>query len=1138
MKFKRFTNRPLPKNWVGKTFLVMRLILFIITFSVAQTFAVETYSQNAKVNLNVANQTVKEVLGEIQGQTEFFFMFNSKIVDVERRVDIRAENEKISQVLSKLFDGTDVSYTVVDKQIVLSSSKMGEGQQSTKKVSGKVTDQSKQPIPGVTIVVKGTTTGITTDIDGNFALSLPADAKTLIFSFVGMRSQEVAIANNSKFDVVMEAQLINLEDVVVTAFGIKRDAKALGYSIQEVKGAALTEARENNVVNSLAGKVAGVQINRSGNGTGGSSRIVIRGENSISGNNQPLVIVDGIPMSNFSGGADGQWGGIDRGNGLSDINPDDVESISVLKGPSAAALYGSRAGNGVLMITTKKGIARKGVGIKLNSNVTFESPLVLAEMQNSYGQGSGGVFDSNGTSSWGPKMDGQLRTDWTGKERAFSASNNNIKDFLRTGLTTNNTVEMNAGSENVTFWSAISHLNNNSAVPNSSMDRTTATFRVTANLSKKLSVDTKFNYIRQSADNRPYLSGSPENVFLNYLMMPRSVHYSDMTVARDAFNNMRSWSDRNKYYVRNPYFTTNYNSNADSRDRVIGFISLQYKFTDWMNVKLRHGEDFYYDYNNSKTVQGTPYGNFGSTGDYNLGTGNSREDNTDVLLSMNKDNLFGSKFSGSFSFGGNMMKSHGDSYSMSSNGLVIPDFFAMSNAKNLNASNYVSEKAIHSAYGFMQVNYNNYLFLDVTGRNDWSSTLPSSNRSFFYPSYSLGWVVSDMAKEIKFSLPKFVSFLKLRGSYAEVGNDASAYRLLPTYSLFTIIGSVKGATSPTTIPNYNLKPEMIKSKEFGLDLRMFNNRVGLDFSYYKKNATNQILPLPITVTTGYSYRMINAGNIQNSGVELILRGTPVKTQSGFQWDVTINYAANKNKIISLHPEAKEYLMASTDFIRILAVEGSSYGDMLGRTYKRNAAGERIIRADGLPLIDDNLNGKVGNFNPKWTGGILNSFSYKGVDLSFLIDVRWGGSIYINSLSASNVYGTSKMSLEGREAWYAGKGGYVAKGVSETGAVNAVAVSPEAYWNHVANVAEEYVYDATNIRLRELSVGYNIPKSLLSRTPIANAKLSVVGRNLWLIKSDVPGFDPESAYSTGNGQGIEYGSVPSFKSVGFNLSIGF
>jgi TonB-linked SusC/RagA family outer membrane protein len=1011
--------------------------------------------------------------------------------------------------------------------------------QAQKKLTGKVTDQTGAALSGASVVIKGTAVGVITGTDGEYSLNLSENSKSIIVSFVGMKTLEIAIENRSKVDIVLQPEIVKIGDVVVTAFGIKRETKALGYSIQEVKGEALTEARENNIVNSLEGKVAGVQINRSGNGPGGSSSIVIRGQNSISGNNQPLIVVDGIPISNWSGGADSQWGGIDRGNGMSDINPDDVESITVLKGPGASALYGSRAGNGVLMITTKKGSLKKGVGIKLNSNVTFDNPLVLPRMQNVYGQGSGGQFDSNGEFSWGAKMDGHLVTDWTKQQRPFTAYDNNIKDFLRTGLTTNNTVEMNAGSENVTFWGAVAHLNNNSVIPHSSMDRTTATFRTTANLTKKLSVDTKFNYIRQSAANRPFLSGSPENVFLNYLMMPRSVHYSDMRPARDAFNNIRNWSDRNRYMVRNPYWTTDYDSNSDKRDRVIGFISLQYKFTDWMNLKVRHGEDFYYDYNDNKTVQGTPYGNFGAAGDYSLGTGNSREDNSDILLTMNKDNILGSKFSGSFSVGGNMMHRRSDGYSMSSNGLVIPDFFSMSNAKNLNSANSYSQKSINSAYSFLQINYNNYLYLDLTGRNDWSSTLPSENRSFFYPSVSLGLVVSDMAKELKLELPEFISFLKLRGSYAEVGNDAGAYQLLPTYSLSTVIGSVKGATPPSTIPLFNLKPEMIKSKEAGVDIRMFDNRLGVDFSVYRKNATNQILALPISETTGMSYRRINAGDIQNSGIEFILRGTPVKTADGFQWDITVNYSKNKNKIIALHPEAKEYLMASTDFVRVLAVEGSTYGDMLGRTYQRDAKGNRLIGSNGLPLINDNLNGKLGNYNPDWTGGVLNTFSYKGLDLSFLVDVRWGGNIYINSLSAANVYGTSEMSLEGREAWYAKTGGYVAKGVSSTtGEVNTIAVSPEAYWNHVANVAEEYVYDATNIRLRELSIGYNIPKRLLNHTPFVSAKLSFVGRNLWLIKSDVPGFDPESAYSTGNGQGIEYGSVPSYKSMGFNLNIGF
>jgi len=1046
------------------------------------------------------------------------------------------------KILQKMFFLMSLSLIILitsSFSLLASANYSQNDQQQRRTITGKVTDQTGAALPGASVVIKGTTTGVITGINGEYSLNLSPNSKTIVVSFIGMKPVEIQLDNRSKYDVALEAEVVKMEDVVVTALGIKRETKALGYSVQEVKGETLTEARENNIVNSLEGKVAGVQISRSGNGPGGSSSIVIRGQNSISGNNQPLIVVDGIPISNWTGGADSQWGGMDLGNGMSDINPDDVESITVLKGPGASALYGSRAGNGVLMITTKKGGAKKGVGVKLNSNVTFDSPLVLPILQNEYGQGSGGQFDANGEFSWGAKMDGQSVTDWTKQQRPFKAYDNNIKDSLRTGLTTNNTVEMNAGSEKVTFWGSIAHLNNNAVIPNSSMDRTTATFRTTAKLTPKLTLDTKFNYIRQSSTNRPYLSGSPENVFLNYLEMPRSVHYSDMRPARDAFNNIRNWSSRDVYMVRNPYWTTDYDGNSDKRDRIIGFASLQYDFTDWMNIKIRHGEDFYYDYNDSRTVQGTPYVTFSNAGDYNLGTSNAKEDNTDALLSLNKDNLFGSKFSGSFSIGGNLMHRRNDYYSMTSNGLVIPDFFSMSNAKNLNAANSYSQKSIHSAYSFLQVNYNNYLYLDLTGRNDWSSTLPSQNRSYFYPSVSLGWVVSDMNKDVKLKLPEFISFLKLRGSYAEVGNDAGSYQLLPTYSLSTVIGSVKGAIPPSTIPLFDLKPEKIKSKEIGIDARMFNDRLGIDFSLYRKNAMNQILALPISTTTGKSYRMINAGNIQNGGVEFILRGTPVKTADGFQWDVTVNYSKNKNKIIALHPDAKEYLLASTDFIRILAVEGSSYGDMLGRSYQRDAKGNRLIGSDGMPLINDNLNTKVGNYNPDWMGGILNTFTYKGFDLSFLVDVRWGGNIYINSLSTANRYGTSKISLEGRAAWYDGTGGYIAKGVSSTtGQVNTIAVSPEAYWNHVANVAEEYVYDATNIRLRELSIGYNFPKKLLKNTPFGSAKLSFVGRNLWLIKSDVPGFDPESAYSTGNAQGIEYGSVPSYKSLGFNLNIGF
>ncbi|MDP4186010.1 MAG: SusC/RagA family TonB-linked outer membrane protein, partial [Bacteroidota bacterium] len=637
-----------------------------------------------------------------------------------------------------------------------------DSEQPQKKIlTGKVSDKDGQPIQGASVLVKGTSNGAVTNIDGKFQLNIPAGAKTLVVSFVGLETKEVSLAGQSYFEIVLEEKKVGLNEVIITAFGIKREAKALGYAVQEVKGETLTEARETNVVNSLEGKVAGVEINRAGNGPGGSSRIVIRGVNSLGGNNQPLVVVDGIPISSFTGGADSEWGGIDRGSGLSDINPDDIESISVLKGPNAAALYGSRAGNGVLLITTKKGSARNGVGVKLNSNITFENPLILPKMQNEYAQGSGGVFDSDGVNSWGAKMTGQNVKDWTGKERPLKPYDNNITDFLKTGITTNNTVEMTAGSDKVTFWSAISYLNYEGAIPNNNMQRTTATFRSTAKLTPKLSADAKFTYSRQAMKNRPYLSGSPENIFMNYLLMPRSVHYGDMRQARDQNNNIRNWSDRSIYYVRNPYFTTDYDTNEDSRDRVMGFFSLQYQFNSWMNLKVRHGEDFYYDYNNDKQAQGVPYGFFGGSGDYNIATSNFRENNSDILLTLNKDKLFDSKFSGSLSLGGNRMDQRSDSYYESANGLVIPDFYAMSNAKNLNAGNSVSKKAIHSVYGFGQLSYSNFLYFDVTARNDWSSTLPPANRSYFYPSFNLGWVVSDMLKDFNTELPSCISFLKL-----------------------------------------------------------------------------------------------------------------------------------------------------------------------------------------------------------------------------------------------------------------------------------------------------------------------------------------------------------------------------------------
>lgn len=1119
------------------------LLSFLICFNVIGIRANAVYSQTVKFTAHFSNVTVEEVFKYVEQNSEYIFLYYEYALDTKRKVNFSVEQQELNIILDKMFSKTDVAYTIDDRQVIVKKkdSELLQGNQQQVvpiQVSGVVRDQNGETIPGVNVLLKGTTIGTVSGLDGQFSITVPNQDAILLFSYISFENKEVVVGDQKELQVSLSSSVESLNEVVVTALGIKRQTKALGYAIQELKGETMTEARENNIVNSLTGKIAGVDINRSGNGPGGSSRMVIRGNNSIGGNNQPLVIVDGIPVSNFSGGANNEWGGIDRGNGLSDINPDDIETISVLKGAAAAALYGSRAGNGVLMITTKKGAKRKGLGVTVNSNLTIETPLVKPEMQNVYGQGSNGVFNANSNYSWGPKMEGQLLTDWTGVERPFTAYGNDISDYLETGVTTNNSVELSVGSDNVSFRGTLSNMHYDGSIPSNSLDRTTLTLRTTANLNSKLIVDSKINYVRQSSDNRPKLSGDPENIFLNYLMMPRSVHYSDLEGGSDQYGNLKRWTTDENNYILNPYWTNRYNTTADKRDRFIGFISLQYDITKWMTLKLRHGEDMYFNANDQKYYAGTPFWNLSESGDYSCQTENFRERNSDALLTFNKENWWDSKFSGNLSLGGNLMYQTGVSNNVTAGKLTIPNFFAISNGRNPVPYQYKWEKAVNSFYGFAQLNYGDFFFLDLTARNDWSSTLPKHNRSFFYPSVGAGLVVSDMLNQLNVGLPKFFSFIKLRASYAEVGNDAGVYQLLPTYEIFSVIGDIKGARPGQVLPLSDLKPEMIKSSEFGVDLRFFNSRLGVDFTYYKKNATNQILALPISSTTGKLNKMINAGSVENKGVELVVKATPIQITDGFRWDVTINYSKNNNKIKELHPEAKEYLLAKTDFVNVVATEGGSYGDLYGRAFQRNEQGQVLVDNNGLPLLEGNLSTKLGNYTPKWIGGFLNSFSYKSLSMSALIDVRWKGAIYMNSLSRAAKYGTSEMTLKGREEYYAGTGGIVVDGVNANQEKNNIAVNPQDYWDRVSRASELFVYDATSIRLRELSLGYTFSSNLLSKTPFTSMKLSFVGRNLWLIKSEIPGYDPESAYSTGNGQGIEYGSMPSFRNFGLNLNVSF
>lgn len=1017
-------------------------------------------------------------------------------------------------------------------------------------IRGTVVDEEGEPLIGATVMIKGTKNAMATDIDGNFELRYTEKNPVLQVSYVGCQSKEVAVKGQNNITITLSPSSENLDEVVVTALGIKRQAKALGYAVQDLKGKDITEARENNIVNSLSGRFAGVQVSGSGSGSMGSSRIIIRGNNSLAGNNEPLIVVDGVPVANGNGGAgNGEWGKTDGGNGLNDINPDDIESISVLKGAAAAALYGTRAGNGVIMITTKTGLDKKGLGVTFNSNVMIERPLKNPKMQNIYGQGTNGSYAESNNLSWGPKMEGQQLIDWTGREREFLPYDNDVMDYLTTGVSTTNTLEAGFSADKGSFRTTLSYNYIDGVVPTNHNDRFNMNVRGTINLTKKLQFDMKVNYIKSKQRNTPALGASSDGVMRNYLLMPRSVHYSDMADIYDADGNVLRWNN-DPTNLLNPYAAEK-NLRHTGRDRFIGFLALNYQILDWLSVKIRHGEDFYWTNSESRIVAAYPIGAYTGHGHFGISNSFRRERNTDALITLNKDNWFGSKFSASLSVGGNLMYTHSEGTSENSGILEVPDAFFLSNGTAISASNSVSNKAVNSVYGLASLSYGGWAFVDVTARNDWSSTLPKNNCSFFYPSVGVGLIVTDLLRnEFKVQVPTWLSFGKLRASYAEVGNDTSPYSLYNQYSVFNIIpgGNIKGSVVSEVAALSTLKPELIKSTELGFDVRFFNNRLGIDFSYYKKNATNQILNIAVSKTTGFSSRRINAGNIENHGFEVMLTATPVQTRD-FTWDASINYSLNRNIIKELHPEVQVYTLGSYEFAHVVAREGGNYGDIVGYRYRRSPDGQILVDATGLPLRESSMNEEnpIGNYLPKWTASMNNNFRWRDFSLGFLLDLRVGGDIYMNSLAQGAMNGTNILSLEGRDEWYAGTGGILVEGVQQTVAEDGSTVyvpnttycNPQEYWSRVRNFGECHTYDGTNLRLRELTFGYTMPQKVLKKTPFTNLKLSFVARNLWIIYSKIPGgYDPETIDSTGNAGGVEHYSFPTMRSFGFNLNVSF
>lgn len=1011
-------------------------------------------------------------------------------------------------------------------------------------LTGKVTTQEDDsPLVGVSVVVKGTTTGVITNIDGEYSISVE-QGSTVAFSFVGFITEEFVITNQTTLDVALVPDLKQLDEVVVTALGITKEKKTLGYAVTDVDGDELTQARENNVINSLNGKVAGLTISNNASGVAGSNRVVLRGNASLTGNNEVLYVIDGIPFDNTSNenGSD-EWGnGLDLGNGVGDLNPDDIESVSVLKGANAAALYGSRAQNGAIVITTKKG-ASKGLGVSFSSNYVVETVAIEPEFQNKYGQGQLGAVPTDvdvlrASGSWGAETNGQSALAWDGSTRPYNSAGWNYKDFYEQGSTWTNSLSLEGASDKGSVRLSYTNVNNEGIVPNSSMKRNSLSLRGSSKLGDKLSFDAKVTYTNQTVENRPFLALWADNTVLNLVNIPRNVTLDELKDYTDEAGNVRipfSTAAGN-----NPYHSVNEVTTDDTRNRVYGFASVTYEFTNWFKVLARAGTDYtvtdylYYAPSNHPTING------GRVDDRNY---SSQESNYDFLAMINTPLSESVDFS--LNVGGNIRKNNSYTYGYVGDGLTVDGIKNILNTRSNNPLTSVgtTERVVRSLYANGQFGYSNFLFLDWTVRNDWSSTLWSpetgnDNVSYFYPSVSLSGLISEVV-----DIPT-VDFFKLRASWAQVGNDTDPYRTSSNYATGVPYLGQPVLFTDTQLNNSNLKPEETTSFEIGTDIRFVENRIGVDFTYYNTSTVNQIMPLPVSTSSGVQTMIINAGEVQNSGVELLLNFDIVRS-SDFNWDVTFNLAKNNSKVITLSDENDIDFIDLSAFVgnvpfAVRAVKDGSFGEIYGRGYQRNDAGQIVVDNAGVPLYaEEGALVKLGDINPDFTMGLGSSLSYKNFGLSFLINGSFGGEILSLTDFYMDVNGVSEASLEGRDGFV------VPNSVLEDGSANNIEIDAEHFYSRGTSaingrqIVEDYVMDATYIKFKELTLSYKFPQSMMENTPIRNLTVAVVGRNLFFLKRETKNFDPEySGYSSGNAQGVEFLSLPSTRTFGVNLSVNF
>ena len=1018
-----------------------------------------------------------------------------------------------------------------------------------KTISGTVTDESGA-LPGVSIVIKGSKKGIETDFDGKYSITA-SNGDVFVFRYLGYKTVEKTVGNSNTINVVLEVGGEVLDEIVITAFGIKRSEKALGYSVQSIKGDAMTEARESNLTNAISGKVAGVQVTGTSGSVGASSRIVLRGNSSITGNNEPLYVVDGVPISNSSFGNAGSGGGVDLPNGAADLNPDDIESITVLKGPNAAALYGLRAGNGVIVITTKKGDASKKFSISINTNVTMSNPLLLPDYQNSYGQGgdtnhfnyvdgaSGGIGDGV-DESWGPALDAGLEfVQWdsqltnNGNPTPWISYPDNVKDFLNTGVNISNNVSITSGG----FRLSIGNSEQQGMVPFTELKKFTVGVSGSLKLGERLTASVSLNYFNQDSDNIPISGYNNENPFQQFIWSARQVNFTDLRDWRNfplapantaAAGTPLNW---NHNFQNNPYWVLETNRNTFEKDRLIGNVDLTSQLTDNLSLSTKLGVDSFNQFTTNRKAVGS---NTAQDGSYAQSQRRFEEVNASFLLNYNKN--FTEDFGFSLSVGGNHMNRTYDRLSGSLPALELPNLYNLSNLQTgstANISNYHSDQQINSFYGYGQFSYKDMFFVDFTGRNDWSSILPVANNSFFYPSVTASVVLSDVFPVLK---ENNINFLKVRGGWSKVGSTGAlgAYSLNQTFGLSNS-GFGNQASVPNTQYNPNLKAETVTGVEFGIDAKMFDNRLRFSATYYDQESTDLLVPIGVTAATGFTNVWDNIADMRNSGYELQLGGTIIKKED-FSFDVDVNFAQNNNEVTSLG-DLDTYILGGQWGLSLEARPGQPYGSLVGRDFERTAGGE-VIYENGLPLIDSTQK-IIGNIAPDWTGGASFSVRYKAFDFSTLIDAKIGGDVHSMTYSWGRYAGTLSETLIGRETGVVGNGvmsdgngGYVANNV----VVSAKSFNQSTYSNSVESSA---IFDASYVKLRQVSIGYTLPRKFIENSIVKSLKISVVGRNLAILHKNTPHIDPETGFSAANGeQGQEFGQYPSARNIGFNINLKF